>query len=204
MRRLLLISFDAVGDVFFDRMMARPNFRALAKRAAVRRGVDSVFVTNTYPVHTSVVTGVPPGVHGLTSNTEPFPVRHAKWRYESKEIQAKTIWQMAAARGRKVAAVLWPVTGGAKEIRWNIPELLVQPGENQIRMNLQYGSKLIQLREVLKHRALMKDFFFVWRTSCERKSPGLHWCISLYLIRFATTMVLMTHRSWMRPWTYWT
>ena len=157
MRRLLLISFDALGDVFYDRMQTRPAFRALAARSAVRRGVDSVFVTNTYPVHTSVVTGVPPGVHGLTGNTDPFPARHPRWRYESREIKAQTLWQRAGARGIRTAAVLWPVTGGAKEIRWNIPEILILPGENQIKMNLTYGSKLPQLTAVLRHRDLMKD-----------------------------------------------
>ena len=157
MRRLLIISFDAVGDVFFDRMKTRPHFKALAERAVVRRGVDSVFVTNTYPVHTSVITGVPPGVHGLTSNTDPFPSRHPRWRYAAHEIKAETLWQRAKAHGLTTATVLWPVTGGAKEIRWNIPEILTLPGESQVRMNLRYGSKWAQIKAVLKHRDLMKD-----------------------------------------------
>jgi predicted AlkP superfamily pyrophosphatase or phosphodiesterase len=51
--------------------------------------------------------------------------------------------------------VLWPVTGGAKEIRYNIPELIIQPGQNQVIENLREGSKLPQLKLLLRHRKLL-------------------------------------------------
>jgi hypothetical protein len=66
-------------------------------------------------------------------------------------ITAKTLWQAAAEQGLKVATVLWPVTGGAKEIRYNVPELLIQPGQNQLVENLREGSKLLQLQLFLKY-----------------------------------------------------
>jgi hypothetical protein len=50
---------------------------------------------------------------------------------------------------------MWPVTGGAKTIRWNIPELMKMPGENQLMLNLRYGSKLLQLREFARHGRLL-------------------------------------------------
>ena len=156
MRKLLIISLDALGDVFFERMLTRPHFAALAARSAVRRGVESVFLTNTYPIHTSVATGVTPEAHGLINNTEPFPKRHPRWCYEARQIKAKTLWQAAAEKGLTTATVMWPVTGGDKSIRWNIPEILTLPGESQVRQNLRYGSVRLQLAAVLRHRALMK------------------------------------------------
>jgi predicted AlkP superfamily pyrophosphatase or phosphodiesterase len=151
-----MISFDAVGDREFDEMMKRPNFRALAAKSAVQRGVDSVFPTNTYPVHTSVSTGLPPSGHGVTHNTDPFPERHPKWRYEEANIRVTTLWQAAHRHGLSVAAVLWPVTAGSKAIRWHIPELPLRPGENQIMMNLKYGSKGFQLDMLRRHGKLLR------------------------------------------------
>lgn len=182
MRKLLMISYDAVGDHLFNQLMAFPNFSALATRATVTREVDSVFVTNTYPVHASVVTGLPPGAHGLISNTSPFPQPHAPWCYRASLIKTKTLWQAAHQKGLPVAAVLWPVTGGAKEIKYNLPELMTQPGESQLLLNLKYGSKLLQLGLFLKHRHLLEGIrqpaLDAFTTACMRdilqqKQPAL-------------------------------
>lgn len=156
MRRLLIISYDAVGDDEFDRLLRWPNFAALCEGAAITRGAKSVYITNTYPVHTSVVTGVTPRHHGLVNNTDPFPHKKPKWNFEACHIKAKTLWQAAAEKGLAVATVMWPVTGGAKEIRYNIPEIMVRPGESQVAQNFKYGSKLIQARLFLRHRGLLR------------------------------------------------
>jgi hypothetical protein len=148
---VLIISFDAVGDKLFEKLLIYPKFAAFASQCTVSRAVDSVFLSNTYPVHTSVVTGVPPCKHGIVSNTDPFPSSHPQWHYSAKLIKAKTLWQAAAEQGLKVATVLWPVTAGAKEIRYNVPELLIQPGQNQLIENLREGSKFLQLQLFLRN-----------------------------------------------------
>ncbi|MDR1617960.1 MAG: ectonucleotide pyrophosphatase/phosphodiesterase [Treponema sp.] len=154
--RLLIISFDAVGDRVFDRAAALPNTAAFLRSAALVRDVSSIFLTNTYPIHASVVTGLPQAEHGLISNTSAFPERYPEWCYRASHIRKKTLWQAAAERGLSVAAVLWPATGGAKEIRWNIPEMVPQPGDNQILLNLKNGSKLTQLCLWLRYRHLLE------------------------------------------------
>ncbi len=155
MSGLLIISLDAVGDILFERLLDLPNFNAIADESAVWREVDSIFPTNTYPVHASVVTGKNPDQHGVLGNTEPYPCEHPKWRYEEKHIRTRTLWQAAAIKGLAVAAVMWPVTAGAKSVRYNIPEIMKRPGENQILLNLRYGSKLLQLREFSRHMRLL-------------------------------------------------
>jgi hypothetical protein len=144
-----------VGDAVFAQMAARPRFAALLEESAVWRDVESVFPTNTYPVHVSVVTGVVPARHGLLGNTEPKPCEHPQWHYHEECIKAVTLWQAAARKGLCTAAVMWPVTGGAKTIRWNIPELMKRPGENQIALNLRYGSKWLQIKELARHGRLL-------------------------------------------------
>ncbi|MDR3336358.1 MAG: ectonucleotide pyrophosphatase/phosphodiesterase [Treponema sp.] len=154
--KLIIISFDAAGDRVFDRLAALPATGALFRSAAVVRKVRSVFLTNTYPVHASVVSGVHPAEHGLFSNEPPFPAHYPVWNFRASGIRAKTLWQAAAEKGLTAASVLWPVTGGAREIRWNLPEIMPRPGDNQILLNLKNGTKFTQLRLWLKYRRLLE------------------------------------------------
>lgn len=151
MSKLLIISFDAVGDKEFNRLLQYPNFAAMAGRSAIVRKVKSVFLSNTYPVHTSVVTGVEPNVHGLINNTDRAPIRHPRWWYDAKRIKTRTLWEAAYQEGLSTAAILWPVTGRAKKIKWNVPESLADHGKSQVLTNLKNGSKLLQLKLLLKY-----------------------------------------------------
>jgi hypothetical protein len=154
--RLLIVSFDAVGDHVLDRLGARPNTGAFLRSAATVRDVRSVFLTNTYPVHCSVVTGLPPAAHGLVSNVPPFPGRHPVWNYRAAGIKAKTLWQAVHEKGFSTASVLWPVTGGAREIRYNLPEIAPRPGDSQLLLNLANGSPVMQFRLWLRYGGLLE------------------------------------------------
>jgi len=184
---MLIISYDAVGNDEFDRLTRYPVFNAFSKKCAVFRNVSTVFLSNTYPVHTSVATGVLPREHGVTSNTEAFPAASpasplSVWNCGEDLIRAKTIWQEAARKGIKTAAVLWPVTGYSKTINFNMPEIRARPGKNQVLTSLKAGSCFLQLKLYLRHRKLMDgikqpnlDFF---SAACmadilREKKPGL-------------------------------
>jgi predicted AlkP superfamily pyrophosphatase or phosphodiesterase len=156
MGKLLIISYDAVGDHLFERLLAFPHFAGLVRESAVTRNVRTVFLSNTYPVHASVVTGVVPGEHGVVSNTAVFPQHHPRWHFQAKRIRARTIWDEAAERGLTTAAVLWPITGGARTVTYNIPEILVQPGQNQLLENLRAGSKRLQLDLFARYHRMLK------------------------------------------------
>ena len=153
---MLIISLDAVGDDEFERLAQYPAFSSFIRQAAVYRAIPPVFVSNTYPIHTSVVTGVPPGTHGLVSNTQRFPVKSPVWNDREDSIRAVTLWQAARARGIKTAAVFWPVTAYSKTIAYNIPEVLARPGKSQIAASLKAGGTMLQLRLFLKHRKLLR------------------------------------------------
>jgi len=135
--------------------MEYPAFAAFAKQAAVFHGVPTLCPSNTYPVHTSVITGVLPNVHGLVSNTQPFPARYPAWNNRETGIRVKTLWQATAEQGIKTAAVFWPVTGYSKTIRYNIPEMMPKPGKNHFVTMLKAGSKLLQAKAFLIHGKLL-------------------------------------------------
>lgn len=123
-RRLILVSLDAVDDKDVDDLMTLPNFSALAERGTLMRRVESVFVSNTYPAHASVMTGVSPARHGITENVLTRPgISHPPWRRFSRQYRVPTLYGQAARAGLSVASVLYPVTCGAREIRWNFPEI---------------------------------------------------------------------------------
>jgi len=155
---MLIISFDSIGDSEFERLMLYPVFNAFSKQCAVYRDVSTVFLSNTYPVHTSVATGVLPNVHGITSNTEAFPSPNPVWNCNEKMIRAKTIWQMASQKKIKTAAVLWPVTAYSKTIRYNIPEVIPRPGKSQIWTSLKAGNPLLQLKMFFRHGKMLSGF----------------------------------------------
>lgn len=155
MPKVILISFDAVGDAEFDILMKYPHFNCLARQSTVVRKVQSVFLSNTYPIHSSIATGVPPEQHGIISNMEPFPKKHRSWLSSASRFRVEALWQAAAKKGLTTAAVFWPVTAGAKEIRYNIPEVLAKPGESQLLTSLKAGSKRLQLYSFLRHRKIL-------------------------------------------------
>lgn len=156
MGKVILISFDAVGSDELDELLTLPNFSRLAGQGTLFRDMQTVFISNTYPVHTSVATGVPPSMHGIISNTFIDPAEEGAWCYDSRRIKAKTLWYAAREKGLKTAAVLWPVTGYSKDINWNLPEAVIRKGENQVVQNLKAGSFFIQMQAFFRHRHLMR------------------------------------------------
>jgi predicted AlkP superfamily pyrophosphatase or phosphodiesterase len=149
--KLLIVSFDALGDTWLDRVSRRPETARFLQSAALYRGARSVFVTNTYPVHASVVTGLPPAGHGLIANEDAFPARRGKWNFETARIKASTIIREAHAAGLTTAAVLWPVTGGEAALDWNFPEIVPWHGAHIVREYLRWGTKSVILGGLVRH-----------------------------------------------------
>lgn len=152
---MLIISFDSIGDKELDRLAQYPTISSFIKSSAVFRDVRTVFVSNTYPIHASVITGVTPGRHGVTSNMQPFPKRYSAWNNREDNIRVKTLWQAAEEQGIKTAAVFWPVTAYSKTISYNIPEVMAPPGKSQLLTSLKAGSVFLQIKMFLRYRKLL-------------------------------------------------
>jgi len=122
-KRLLMISFDAVADRDIPLLMTLPNFSRLCRRGTLVREVESVFVTNTYPTHTTIQTGVYPCSHKIMDNTKHIPGASGEaWNFLAKEIRVPSLVSESLRAGKKICSVLYPVTGGAP-IRWHFPEI---------------------------------------------------------------------------------
>jgi predicted AlkP superfamily pyrophosphatase or phosphodiesterase len=127
-RALLLISIDGLRPDYVLQADAHglkiPHLRRILREGVHASGVRGVLPTVTYPSHTTIVTGVRPAKHGIYSNQtfDPLGLNFEGWYWYSEDIAVPTIWDAAAKAGLTVGSVSWPVSVGAKGIRYNVPE----------------------------------------------------------------------------------
>lgn len=135
-KRVMIISFDAVGRRDLDFLKTLPNFSAFLEGAALCSHVNSTYPSLTYPAHTSIITGRMPRNHGVINNTLLQPERErADWVYQRKYIRSTTLYDAARKKGMRTAALLWPAVGQSK-IKYAVPEIMVtRKWQNQILMN---------------------------------------------------------------------
>jgi predicted AlkP superfamily pyrophosphatase or phosphodiesterase len=126
---LLVVSIDGFADFYWrDPAVRAPALRALAARGVVADGMTAVFPSTTWPTHVSMVTGVRPARHGVVAN---HVLNRASRRTEdltgdpiydaSALLAAPTVYDHAAAAGRRVAAIDWPATRHARSLAFNLP-----------------------------------------------------------------------------------
>lgn len=129
---VLLISVDGMKPEYIwksDELGLKiPNLRTMAKEGTQASRVRGVLPASTFPGHITLITGVSPAKHGVYHN-RPFlgteRISGERWDWRSEHIQVPTLWNLAAASGLQVGVVGWPVSVGAKDIAFNIPERVV-------------------------------------------------------------------------------
>lgn len=139
-KRVMIISFDAVGRADLEYMKTLPNFGRFFQGAALCGHVNSTYPSLTYPAHTSIVTGRMPKNHGVINNTKLQPQRErADWICQRKYIKSTTLYDEAKKKGMCTAALLWPVVGQSG-IKYAVPEVMVtRRWQNQILVNALNG-----------------------------------------------------------------
>ena len=126
---VLLISIDGLrpADVIEAerRGLKIPNLRKFVREGAYATGVKGVLPTVTYPSHATLITGASPARHGIFSNTtfDPGQINAGGWYWYASDIKLPTLWSAAAAAGKTVGNVHWPVSVGAAGVTWNLPQL---------------------------------------------------------------------------------
>jgi predicted AlkP superfamily pyrophosphatase or phosphodiesterase len=126
-QHVLIVSIDGMKPESYTEPDAHglkvPTLREMARNGASSDGVQSVMPTVTYPSHTSMVTGVNPGTHGIYTNIawDPLNQNYQGWRWYTEDIRVPALWQLARAEGLRTALIHWPVTAGA-QADLNIPE----------------------------------------------------------------------------------
>jgi predicted AlkP superfamily pyrophosphatase or phosphodiesterase len=125
---VLMISIDGLKPEYVIEADARglhiPYLRSLLRDGSYAEGVAGVWPTVTYPSHTTIMTGVSPAEHGIYNNLEFDPGKNysGAWYWYAAEIRVPTLWQAAHQAGLGTASVGWPVSVGATDVDWLIPE----------------------------------------------------------------------------------
>lgn len=125
---VLMISIDGMKPEYVTQADARgmklPYLRTMLRDGAYAEGVVGVWPTVTYPSHTSLLTGVSPAEHGIYNNLEFDPEMHYSnaWNWYASQIQSPTLWKAAHSAGLSTASIGWPVSVGATDVDWLIPE----------------------------------------------------------------------------------
>ncbi len=125
---VLMISIDGLRPDYITQADAHhlkvPNLRRFLSEGSYAEGVTGVLPTLTYPSHTTLVTGVTPAVHGISSNTtfDPLFNNQVGWFWYASQEHAPTLWQVAHEHGIVTASLNWPVTVEAPGIDFNLPE----------------------------------------------------------------------------------
>lgn len=154
--KVVLISLDALFDQDLPLMRQQPFFGEFLAHASGCTHVRTVYPALTYPAHTTLVTGVDPRQHGIGHNQPHHPELEASmrpWYWDRAQVKVPNLFDAVKEAGGSCASVLWPVTGKTKSIRWNFPEVLALPGENQTWKMLRYGTPLWLLQMELLHRS---------------------------------------------------
>jgi predicted AlkP superfamily pyrophosphatase or phosphodiesterase len=130
-RIVVLISVDGLAHYYFDDPKAEmPAIRQLAAEGARTEKMKCSMPTVTWPNHTTLVTGVQPGKHGVIGNNyldrakgEIIPLIPDPIFNKEEIVKSPTIYDVAKAGGLKTAAIIWPASRGAKTLDWTVPDV---------------------------------------------------------------------------------
>ncbi|MGG3626319.1 ectonucleotide pyrophosphatase/phosphodiesterase [Bacillus gobiensis] len=131
---MVVISIDGLAQHYLnDPKCKAPNLRHLMKKGAAAKGMESIYPTMTWAIHSSLVTGTYPKKHGIIGNwsfdrEQQEVACYAGEFYLNKEemLKQEPYYDLAKKMGWTTASICWPVTKGADHIDFNIPEFYNQ------------------------------------------------------------------------------
>lgn len=126
----LVISIDGVSyDAMRRYGLQLPHFRTFVRRGFVRP-MESVFPSVTWIAHASIATGQYARHHGILGNRwlEDFRLLMFPFQADITEpdriFRTPSLYDLAAQKGWKTAVLNWPATQRAKNITYNLPEVM--------------------------------------------------------------------------------
>ena len=125
-RHLILVSADAFVYEDLEYVKNLPNFKRILDNGARIEKVRTIYPTITHPVHATLLTGAPAGVHGVINNARFIPGETVTpWYNRLDEIKCDTILHAAKRAGLTTAACLFPlVMGGEEYVDYLVPGLM--------------------------------------------------------------------------------
>ena len=122
-KHLIVISEDALVWEDIETLKKLPNFSRVWQKTSLVKNVRTIYPSLTYPVHTTLRTGVYPDKHGIINNEKTNLMElSSPWEWFQDAVRCPDLFDAAKAAGLTTAAVFWPVTGRHKNIDWLVDE----------------------------------------------------------------------------------
>ena len=147
---VILISLDGfAASRLEDEDLELPNLRAVARSGAWAKSSETVFPSTDHPAHTSILTGVPPRLHGVLGNRmhnretgEYFQVTN---KPRSESVKVPTLFDAAKRKGYRTASFFGPENRDDPAVDHSIP--LVLTGDSKAEISAADPAFLEELRE---------------------------------------------------------
>jgi predicted AlkP superfamily pyrophosphatase or phosphodiesterase len=111
---VILIAVDGWRWDYLDRFNP-PTLARMARTGVQADGLIPVFPSKTFPNHYSIVTGLYPARHGITSNSMVDPNLPGRFTLSNRDVQQDTrwwggepLWVTAERQGQIAATMFWP------------------------------------------------------------------------------------------------
>src|SRR5947207_6209706 len=128
-RHVIVISLDGFRAMaLHDPNVPLPVIRRMEKEGAIAEGMKPVNPTVTWPNHTSIISGVTPGTHGvlynglIVRNGEGKSLRIEPWVDKKELVLAPTVADAARDAGMTTAEVDWVAIYPTSTVTWSFPE----------------------------------------------------------------------------------
>lgn len=123
MRKLIVISIDALTDEDIRKAQFTPNICRLMESGSYVKAINGIYPSLTHPCHATIFTGKTPGVHGIIANKE-YSKDGRPWFNTLTDLKCPSVIDHFKRHGATVACCRWPVTaGGFDKIDYLIPEI---------------------------------------------------------------------------------
>lgn len=128
--KLIVISADAMVSEDIQILNKLPNFKRFFKECSMVEKVRGIYPSLTFPAHVSLITGLYPDRHGVTTNYV-FDILKTgrQWLWRSDAIKADTIFTAAKRNGLTTSAVGWPVSASNPDIDYLVGDIWPTRGE---------------------------------------------------------------------------
>ncbi|MCB1079086.1 MAG: alkaline phosphatase family protein, partial [Verrucomicrobiae bacterium] len=133
-QHVILVSVDGLAHYYFDDPKANmPTIRQLAAAGARAKRMECSYPTVTWPNHTTLVTGVHAGRHGVIGNNyfdratlKTIPLIPDPIFDKAEIVKAPTVYDVVHQAGLKTAGVCWPASRNASTLNWQLPDVFDQ------------------------------------------------------------------------------
>lgn len=126
---VVLVTLDGLpARALDDPRLPMPTLRKMEAEGAHADAMQPINPTITWPNHTTLITGVPAGMHHVMANgLITLPTDGSKpvvrpWVNKDRLVNAQTLYDALAAKGMSTGQVDWVAIYGARDVRWQLAE----------------------------------------------------------------------------------